>query len=80
MILSWFFLFDGSKLAVIKSVLMGILFLNGLFLSFYVSPNLDKLIGKKVLLPKKFQVKITISMLISFASWWSLVLITAMTF
>jgi hypothetical protein len=75
-IISWLFLFDGTRLDIIKSILMGVLLLNGLFLSFYVSPRLDQLYGKKTLLSNKFQIKIMISMPISFISWWSLVLIT----
>lgn len=77
-VLGWIFLYDGSGLAIIKSLLMIVLLLNGSFLSFYISPRLDKLQGKKVLLPKKLQLKITASMLISFFSWWGLVLITVL--
>ncbi len=61
---------------VIKSVLLGVMILNGCFLSFHISPRLDKLIGKKVLLPRSLQTKIGISLVISFISWWSFVLLS----
>lgn len=51
-----------------------ILILNGLFLSFYVSPFLlkkEKEGKAQELLPKKLQIFITISFLISFVFWWS---------
>ena len=76
MILSWFFLYQSTPLDKIKSLLMFIMILNGIFLSFYVSPALDKLSGKKILLPKALQLKITASFIISFSSWWGLVWIT----
>lgn len=60
----------------IKTILLGIMILNGCFLSFVISPALDKLIGKKVLLPFGIQVKIAISLVISFISWWSFVILT----
>ena len=78
-ILSWFFLYDGSFLSNIKSFILVIMILNGVFLSFYVSPRLDKLIGKKSLLPRSLQIKITISMLVSFFSWWTFVILTIMS-
>ena len=77
-ILSWIFIYDASLLSSIKTILLVIMVLNGSFLSFYVSPRLDKLIGKKVLLPFNLQLKITISMLISFFSWWAFVVLTVM--
>ena len=60
----------------IKSVLLIVMIVNGSFLSFYVSPRLDKLIGKKVILPKALQMKISINFFISFVSWWSFVILT----
>ena len=75
---SWGWLYDGSSLALLKSLLIVILILNGSFLSFFVSPALDKLAGKKKLLPRMLQQKITASMFISFFSWWTLVAITTM--
>ena len=76
MAISWFFLYSGSLFDIIKSILIVILIINGSFLSFYISPRLDKLYGKKKLLPNKLQAAIAFSMIISFLSWWSLVFIT----
>lgn len=61
---------------VIHMVLAVILVLNGVFLSFYVSPLLlvREVEGKsEELLPKRLQHKIIISFLISFTGWWSAV-------
>ena len=56
-----------------------ILILNGLFLSFYVSPillNLEKKDKSKVLLPNSLQKKIILSFTISDLGWWgSLILL-----
>ena len=57
-----------------KSVLLGIMILNGAFLSFVISPALDKRIGVRKLLPRKLQ--IGIALVISFLSWWGFVLLT----
>jgi len=76
MVISWIFIFSGGMLDLVKTFFILILILNGLFLSFYVSRRLDKLYGKHVLLPKKLQTFIAISMVISFIFWWGLVLIT----
>jgi hypothetical protein len=73
---TWLFLYSGQNPDIIKSVLILVLILNGSFLSFYISPRLDKLQGKKVLLPPKLQISIVFSMLVSFFSWWSLVFLT----
>ncbi len=59
-----------------KSVLLGIMILNGAFLSFVISPALDKRIGVKKLLPRNLQIKIGIALVISFLSWGSFVLLT----
>lgn len=57
-----------------------VLVLNGIFLSFYVSPILLDRENKgkqKELLPSSLQIKITISFIISFLTWWgSLLLFT----
>jgi len=57
-----------------------VLILNGLFLSFYVSPILlerEKRGKEKELLPKNLQLKIVISFIFSFIGWWgSLILFT----
>jgi hypothetical protein len=50
-----------------------ILILNGLFLSFYVSPillNLEKKGTSKVLLPDSLQRKVFLSFIISDLGWW----------
>jgi len=76
MTFTWFFLYDGTRTDILKSVLIVVLLLNGSFLSFYVSPRLDKLSGKNKILPPQLQRKIGVSVIISFLSWWSLVWIT----
>jgi len=76
---SWIFILNREGVVTItflKSLLLIIMLLNGVFLSFNISPKLDKLRNKKVLLPKKLQIKIAISMIISFLSWWSFVILT----
>jgi len=75
-LITWIFMllensFEGIYLW--KSLLLVIMLFNGAFLSFVVSPALDKLIGKNVLLPFNLQIKISISLIISFVSWWSFV-------
>lgn len=50
-----------------------VLVLNGLFLSFYVSPYLLKMEQKgrqKEILPKSLQSKIALSFVVSFIGWW----------
>ena len=74
-VISWFWIYDGSSLAIVKSFLLVILILNGFFLSFYVSPRLDK-VKKKSLLPRNLQHKIAGSMVVSVLSWWTTVVIT----
>lgn len=65
-----------STINLTKSIVLTLLILNGSFLSFYISPRLDKLAGKNTLLPKALQNKIAISMVISFIGWWSFVILT----
>lgn len=58
--------------------IFSILILNGLFLSFVVSPFLlkrEKEGKSKELLPMSFQYKITASFLVSFSGWWGSLLI-----
>lgn len=74
--LSWIFLFNGSNIAVVKTIILGILILNGSFLSFYISPRLDRLSGKGKLIPQNLQKKITLSFIVSFLGWWSFVFLT----
>ena len=78
-LITWIFMLKGNSFSGIylwKSILLIVMLLNGSFLSFVISPALNKLIGKKVLLPNSLQVKIAISLIISFVSWWSFVALT----
>ena len=78
-VVSWIFILfnEGfTNINYLKSLLLIILILNGSFLSFYISPRLDKLTGKNILLPKTLQNKIAVSMIISFICWWSFVILT----
>lgn len=78
-IISWIFILleEGfTNFNSIKSIILIILILNGSFLSFYISPRLDKLAGKNKLLPKALQNNIAMSMIISFIGWWSFVILT----
>jgi hypothetical protein len=74
-ILMLFFL-KNLEFKVLKSLIIIILILNGIFLSFHVSSRVDKLKDKKVFFPKDLQIKTIFSMVISFISWWSFVLVT----
>lgn len=59
---------------LLQAIIAFILILNGMFLSFYVSPFLLKREreGKaKELLPRSLQSKIAVSFVISFIGWWS---------
>jgi len=59
--------------AMYHAVLAIILVVNGLFLSFHVSPYLlkqEKEGNSGNLLPRSLQNKITISFLVSFFGWW----------
>ncbi|MBT4257850.1 hypothetical protein HOD88_01550 [archaeon] len=78
-LVTWIFILFSREIGtieIIKSILLIIMIFNGAFLSFHISPRLDKLIGKKVLLPNKLQAKIAISLVISFFSWWTFVLLS----
>ena len=80
-LVTWIIIILGQSLTGIyfwKSLLLVVMILNGCFLSFVISPALDKLIGKKVLLHSSLQVKIAISLVISFISWWSFVGLTVL--
>lgn len=69
-----------SGTALFHLLLLIILVLNGLFLSFVVSPELLKRekAGKAAkLLPKKLQMKIAGSFIISFLGWWTAVFLLA---
>lgn len=64
-----------TGLVPIQLLMVGILILNGLFLTFVVSPFLLEQEKKKKdtqLLPKSLQAQITISFIVSFLGWWML--------
>ena len=69
-------LFDNLEFYIIKSIIIFVLILNGIFLSFYVSKEVDKLKDRSKLFPKSLQWKTMSSMLISFIFWWGFVLLT----
>ncbi len=82
-LITWIFiLFEKGfgNIEIIKSVLLTIMIFNGSFLSFHISPSLDKLIEKKILLPQNLQIKIGITLVVSFISWWSFVLLSFANF
>ncbi len=65
-----------SGLELLHLILVSILILNGLFLSFRVSPfllNREKDGKSSELLPNSWQNKITMSFIVSFLGWWGLV-------
>lgn len=64
-----------GNLLFIQSIIAIVMLLNGLFLSFKVSPYLIENEGANELLPKSLQLKVTLSFIISFISWWSSVII-----
>lgn len=66
---------SGMNIALWKFVVMGIMILNGYFLSFVVSPELlrrERESRATELLPQNLQTKIIISFVVSFLSWWGL--------
>jgi hypothetical protein len=82
-LVTWVLMIWGQKLEGIylwKSLLLVVMILNGVFLSFVISPALDKLIGKSQLLSFGLQIKISISLVISFISWWSFVGLSVLSF
>lgn len=63
----------SSHIPLYHAIIFGVLILNGLFLSLYVSPLLlrREQEGKQTeLLPKTLQNKITVSLIISDLGWW----------
>jgi len=63
-----------SSIPYVQLLIAIILILNGLFLSFWVSPFLLKKEAENKsgeLLPKSWQNKITVSFLVSFLGWWT---------
>jgi hypothetical protein len=63
-----------SPALIAQAIIVGALIINGIFLSFKVSPFLlqrEKAGQATEILPTAWQKKITITFLISFAGWWS---------
>lgn len=63
-----------SGIPLAHTIIAAVLILNGLFLSFVVSPFLlaQEATGKsRELLPSSLQIKITFSFFVSFVGWWS---------
>ena len=63
---------------LVRLVFIGILMLNGCFLSFVVSPALLRQEARgeaTTLLPERLQRQITLSFIVSFVGWWSLVVL-----
>ncbi len=79
-VIGGFFLYcplGWTGLLPLQILVVILLILNGLFLSFSISPYLlkqEKAGKSSELLPKKIQRKIILSFLISFFGWWGLVL------
>lgn len=71
-----------SKFPLVLSVIAVALIINGLFLSFRVSPYMlerEKQNRSSELLPRSWQRKIMISLLVSDLGWWSALLIVVYT-
>lgn len=82
-IVTWILIIWDKSLSGIyfwKSLILLVMVFNGCFLSFVVSPRLDKMIGVRKLLPFDLQVKISISLVVSFISWWTFVALTLWNF
>jgi hypothetical protein len=63
----------------VQAAIMSVLIVNGCFLSFYVSPFLlrrEREGRASELLPPEMQKKIAIAFVLSFAGWWSELLLT----
>lgn len=68
-----------SRILVVQSIIAVLLILNGLFLSFWVSPFLiarEKEGRASELLPDSLQKGITIAFIISFFGWWGELFLT----
>ena len=62
-----------SGIPVYHAIIAGVLILNGLFLSFYISPYLlaQERAGRQAeLLPRSLQNKIVVSLIVSDIGWW----------
>ena len=63
-----------SGIPLLQAIIAVVLVLNGLFLSFYVSPYLlhrEREDRAHELLPDSLQMKIALSFIVSFFGWWS---------
>jgi hypothetical protein len=70
----------SSNIPLVQALIAVILILNGLFLSFRVSPFLLKREAQNKsdeLLPKPWQNKIIVSFIVSFLGWWTSVVLLA---
>ncbi len=67
----------GDPVFLAKTLILPVLYVNGAFLSFYISPRLDQRAGVDETLPAALQWKITVAFLISFTGWWTFVFLTA---
>jgi hypothetical protein len=63
-------------IAKLKTWIIPFLILNGIFLSFHISPILSKQRGKEKLLPNSLKNKIALSFIISLILNWSFVFLT----
>ena len=69
-----------SGIPVLQGIIALALVLNGLFLSFYVSPYMlrrEREGRSHELLPDALQIKIAVSFVVSFTGWWSEVFLLA---
>ncbi|CAN5125061.1 hypothetical protein BH11PAT3_BH11PAT3_1620 [soil metagenome] len=67
-----------TNIPLFQSIIAAVLILNGLFLSFKVSPFLlerEAQNKSSELLPKSWQKKITVSFVVSFLGWWTSLLL-----
>lgn len=76
--LFYFYISGITQISYINWLIIFIMILNGLFLSFWVSPRLlqrEKEGKATELLPSSWQNAITVSFLISFTGWWGSLLL-----
>ena len=70
---SFLFYPSGDCVKIIQTILIGLLILNGVYLSFYISPFLlkrEKEGRAKELLPFKIKLGVGISLIFSIIGWW----------
>ncbi len=69
----FYFTHTLNWVTAVHATVAGVLVINGLFLSFYVSPYLlkrEREGRERELLPDRLQKLITLSFVVSFAGWW----------